>query len=131
MKKSTSSRRNFIKNISIAGIALGNSGSLAHLFEENIPPKKRVGIIGLDTSHCIEFTKLLNNANAGPEFAGYKVTYAFPKGSDDIESSVTRIPGYIDEIKKFGVKIAESIKELLDNVDVVLLETNDGKPRLK
>jgi len=43
--------------------------------------KKRIGIIGLDTSHSIEFTKTLNNPNAGPEFAGYKVVLAYPHGS--------------------------------------------------
>ena len=132
MKKSTSSRRKFIKNISIAGITFGNAGNLASLFEKTIPEnKKRIGIIGLDTSHSIEFTKALNNPDAGLEFAGYKVVFAYPKGSDDIESSVKRIPAYTEEIKKYGVKIAESIKELLDNVDAVLLETNDGRLHLK
>jgi len=132
MKKSTSSRRKFLKNISIAGITFGNAGNLASLFEKTIAEnKKRIGIIGLDTSHSIEFTKALNNPDAGSEFAGYKVVFAYPKGSDDIESSVKRIPAYTEEIKKYGVKIAESIKELLDNVDAVLLETNDGRLHLK
>jgi Oxidoreductase family, NAD-binding Rossmann fold len=72
----------------------------------------------------------LNNADAEVEFAGYKVVVAYPKGSADIKSSVERIPAYTEEIKKYGVKIATSIKELLDNVDVVLLETNDGRLHL-
>ncbi len=132
MKKSTSSRRKFIKNISIAGISLGSAGNLASIFEKNIHRnKKRIGIIGLDTSHSIEFTKVLNNLDAGPEFAGYKVVFAYPKGSNDIESGAKRIQAYTEEIKKYGVKIAESIKELLDNVDAVLLETNDGRMHLK
>lgn len=131
MKKSTLSRRKFIKDVSISGIAFGSIGNVASLFDKSIwENKKRIGIIGLDTSHSIVFTKALNNPDAGSEFAGYKVVFAYPKGSNDIESGVKRIPGYIEEIKKYGVKIAESIKELLDNVDAVLLETNDGRLHL-
>ena len=131
MKRSSTSRRKFIKNASIAGLGFGLAGHANSLFGKNITKGKRIGIIGLDTSHSVEFSKVLNNPDAGPEFAGYKVVYAYPKGSNDIESSVTRIPGYIEEIKKYGVKIAGSIQELLDNVDVVLLETNDGRLHLE
>ena len=131
MKKLITARRKFIKDTTIAGIGFGVVGNITSLFRKNILKGKRIGIIGLDTSHSIEFTKALNNPDAGPEFTGYKVVSAYPKGSSDIESSVKRIPGYTEEIKKYGVKIAESIKELLDNVDAVLLETNDGRLHLE
>ncbi|GAB3315166.1 Gfo/Idh/MocA family oxidoreductase [Larkinella ripae] len=88
---------------------------------------KRVGIIGLDTSHSTAFVKELNNPAAGPELDGYRVVAAYPKGSTDIESSVSRIAGYTEEVKKAGVEIVDSIEELLGKVDVVLLETNDGR----
>ena len=88
---------------------------------------KKVGIIGLDTSHSIAFTKELNNPTANPDWAGYRVVAAYPKGSNDIETSVKRIPGYIEEVKKLGVEIADSIDDLLRKVDVVMLETNDGR----
>ena len=91
----------------------------------------RVGIIGLDTSHSVAFTKSLNAAEAGVEFKGYKVVAAYPNGSKDIESSVKRIPGYTEQVKKLGVEIVGSIEELLRKVDVVLLETNDGRPHLE
>jgi len=42
-----------------------------------------------------------------------------------------RIPGYIEEIQKMGVEIVGSIADLLQKVDVVLLETNDGKLHLE
>jgi Oxidoreductase family, NAD-binding Rossmann fold len=131
MKRSPTSRRKFIKNVSIAGVSLGLAGHVNSLFGKSFTKGKKIGIIGLDTSHSVEFSKVLNNPGAGPEFAGYKVVYAYPKGSNDIESSVSRIPGYIEEIKKYEVKVAGSIKELLDNVDVVLLETNDGRLHLE
>ena len=94
-------------------------------------PTIRVGIIGLDTSHAIAFTKLLNDENAAPELANCRVVAAYPKGSPDIESSVTRVPEYTEEVKKMGVEIVDSIDDLLAKVDAVLLETNDGRPHLE
>ena len=88
----------------------------------------RVGIIGLDTSHAVAFTKLLNDPDAPPELARCRVVAAYPKGSADIESSVSRVPKYTEEIQKHGVRIVDSIEELLPLVDAVLLETNDGRP---
>ena len=91
----------------------------------------RAGIIGLDTSHAIAFTKTLNAEQPKLEVAGCRMVAAYPKGSPDIESSVTRVPGYIEEVKKLGVEIVDSIDELLKRVDVVFLETNDGRPHLE
>lgn len=91
----------------------------------------KIGIIGLNTSHCIAFTKALNSPTAGPEYGGFKVVAAYPKGSNDIKSSVERIAGYIEDIKKQGVEIVNSIDELLTKVDFVLLETNDGRLHLE
>ena len=92
--------------------------------------KIRVGIIGLDTSHVVAFTKILNDSNAAPDVADCLVVAAYPKGSPDIESSVSRVPEYTMELKKLGVEIVDSIEVLLPKVDAVLLETNDGRPHL-
>jgi len=91
----------------------------------------RAGIIGLDTSHVIAFTKALNDPKAGPDLAGCKVVAAYPKGSPDIESSVSRVPKYTKDMQEMGVEIVDSIDELLKRVDVVFLETNDGRPHLE
>ena len=91
----------------------------------------RIGIIGLDTSHVIAFTKLLNAEAPQPPFEGCRVVVAYPKGSPDIESSVSRVPGYTEEIQKLGVEIVDTIDELVSRVDAVLLETNDGRPHLE
>lgn len=125
-------RRNFIKSASIVSLGLSLEGSSANILAKNIQSKKnRVGIIGLDTSHCIAFTKLLNAPDVAPDLAGNRVVAAYPWGSRDIESSTSRIPEYTEEIKKLGVKIVDTIGELLKEVDVILLETNDGRPHLE
>ena len=92
---------------------------------------KRVGIIGLDTSHSPAFTRILNDSGAEPDISGLRVVAAYPHGSPDIESSVSRIPQYTEEVQALGVEIVESIDALLERVDVVLLETNDGRPHLE
>ncbi len=91
----------------------------------------RIGIIGLDTSHAIAFTKEFNSETPTEELAGMRVVAAYPKGSPDIESSVSRVPGYTQQVREMGVEIVESIDQLLERVDGVLLETNDGRPHLE
>lgn len=91
----------------------------------------KVGIIGLDTSHSIAFTKAMNNADAEGNLAKCKVVAAYPHGSKTIESSYSRIPKYTEQIKEMGIEIVPSIAALLEKVDAVLLETNDGHPHLE
>ncbi|MCE7067950.1 Gfo/Idh/MocA family protein [Dyadobacter sp. CY326] len=122
-------RRNFIIKSVVTGAGLG----LLDFFPAiaRVADGKRVGIIGLDTSHSVAFAKALNAEAPDPVYDSYKVTAAYPQGSKDIESSTKRIPGYIEEVKKLGVKITGSIQELLAETDVILLETNDGRLHLE
>ncbi len=125
-------RRDFIKTAS-AGVA--GYGLMSNTFipgvQKKVPEGLRIGIIGLDTSHATAFTKALNDPAAGPEFGGFKITAAYPKGSSEIKSSYERIPGYTEEVKKSGVEITGSIDELLSKCDFILLETNDGRLHLE
>lgn len=99
----------------------------AQIHAQNI----RAGIIGLDTSHVLAFTKTLNTDPQKPEVMGVRLVAAYPKGSPDIEGSVKRVPEYTEKVKAMGVEIVDSIDALLDKVDVVFLETNDGRPHLE
>lgn len=121
-------RRTFLKNITLGGITLSlpiSAWPRQHL--NSVEKGKRVGIIGLDTSHSPAFVKALNAEKPDPDYAGYAVVAAYPYGSRDIESSAKRIPEYIDEVKKMNVEIVDSIDDLLKKTDVILLETNDGR----
>ncbi|MFA7493009.1 MAG: Gfo/Idh/MocA family oxidoreductase [Proteiniphilum sp.] len=91
----------------------------------------KIGIIGLDTSHSIAFTKFLNGEDKKEEFKDFRIVAAYPYGSKAIKSSYDRIPGYIEQVKGLGVEITSSIAELLDKVDCVMLETNDGNLHLE
>lgn len=124
-------RRTFIKTGTLAGIGLLTSQITFGKTTETVKKGFRVGIIGLDTSHAVAFTKSLNAADAGPEFGGYKVVAAYPQGSKDIPSSIKRVPEYTDAVRKMGVEIVDSIPDLLKKTDVILLESNDGRPHLE
>jgi predicted dehydrogenase len=92
----------------------------------------RAGIIGCDTSHVIAFTRLLNRAKPGSPLAGVRVVAAFPGGSSDVSASSKRVAGFTRQLRdEYQVEIVGSIEELLPKVDVVLLESVDGRPHLK
>jgi len=91
----------------------------------------RAGIIGLDTSHVTAFTKAFNTAAPGSELAGIRVVAAFPGGSPDIPSSRDRVEGFTKTLREAGVEIVDSIPALIEKVDVVLLESVDGRPHLE
>jgi predicted dehydrogenase len=125
-------RRDFIKRASAGSLGLGlTRNAFTGTYHNNPQTQRRVGIIGLDTSHSVAFARALNDPSAGPEFGGYKVIAAYPKGSNDIKSSVDRIAGYTEDVRKLGVEITGSIEELLGKTDVILLETNDGRLHLE
>jgi hypothetical protein len=126
-------RRNFIRLSTFAAAAVGSAGKVNGMLlpSPGVPVGLRVGIIGLDVSHSVAFTKLLNSATAPAQFGGYKVVAAYPKGSNDIAFSVDRIPGFTKAVADMGVEIVPSIADLLTKVDVVLLNTNDGRLHLK
>jgi len=92
----------------------------------------KAGIIGLDTSHVVAFTNILNNPKNEGDLAGIKVVAAFPGGSKDVEASFKRIEGFTKTLReKQNVEIVDSIDALLKKVDVVLLESVDGRPHLE
>lgn len=101
------------------------------LFSARAAEPLRVGVIGLDTSHATEFTAIINTPRPADAQYDLKVVAAYPKGSPDIASSVSKVPEYTEKMKSMGVEIVDSIDTLMTKVDAVLLETNDGRPHLE
>jgi hypothetical protein len=92
----------------------------------------RVGIIGLDTSHVIAFTKSLNDPSSPDFVPGGRVVAAYRGGSPDLKASTGRIDKFTAELQeKYKVKLADSIPALCDMVDVILLESVDGRVHLE
>ncbi|HOJ67808.1 MAG TPA: Gfo/Idh/MocA family oxidoreductase [Candidatus Hydrogenedentes bacterium] len=95
-------------------------------------PELKVGLVGLDTSHVIAFTKLLNDPSDPKHVKGAKVIAAWKGGSPDIESSISRVDGYTEQLRKdFGVEICDSIEAVCERVDAVILTSVDGRPHLE
>ena len=87
----------------------------------------KAGIIGTDTSHVPAFTGVFHNH---PEWR-VKVVAAFKGGSPDLPASANRVEKFAKDIhEKYGVEIVESVEALLAKVDVVLIESVDGRPHL-
>ncbi|RWU10771.1 Gfo/Idh/MocA family protein [Pedobacter chitinilyticus] len=120
-------RKDFVTMGSLAAMSLlVNNQLMAAAFKG-----KRIGIVGLDSSHAIAFTNELNANLANGTYKGYQVVAAYPMGSPSIPLNAKRIPTFTEEIKKLGVEVVDSIPALLKKVDVVLLETNDGNKHLE
>jgi len=96
-----------------------------------INPKISVGIIGLSV-HSADFTEILNAAD--PNAKGYNskvVAIYHPKGNADVEFSEERLQNFSERIIKRGVSTVNSIAEVIERSDVVMLLTNDGRPHLE
>ncbi len=126
------SRFNRISFVTLVALSAGGFLTLENM--ANAQDDKaviKVGIIGLDTSHVTAFTKVMNDESHQEHVAGCRVVAAYPKGSLDIESSVSRVPEYTQQMQEMGIEIVDSIESLVSKVDAVLLETNDGRPHLE
>lgn len=131
MKIDFNHRSRILGLIAVTFLAMAWPSAVCQAQDDKSSDTIRIGVIGLDTSHSVAFTKLLNGENEDPAMARCKVTCAYPHGSKDIESSASRIPGYTKEMQELGIEIVESIDDLIEQVDAVLLETNDGRPHLE
>jgi predicted dehydrogenase len=89
----------------------------------------RLGILDFDSSHCVEFTKRLNHVGIAEAqwVEGAKVVVGCPGTS---KLSPERVPGFTEQMKKFGVPIVDDPKEMLGKVDGMLIESVDGSVHL-
>ena len=93
-----------------------------------LAPDLKLGLIGLDTSHVTIFSDMFNNPLSKQPLKGVKVVAAWPGGSPDLPSSISRVPGYTAELRdKFGVRILDSIEAVVAASDAVFLSSLDGR----
>ncbi len=92
----------------------------------------KIGMIGLDTSHCPAFTNLLNNPDNPHHVPGGKVLWAYPGGSKQLAQSYDRVEGFTNQLRdEFGVEILDSIEAVAERSDAILLESVDGRCHLE
>jgi predicted dehydrogenase len=88
----------------------------------------KIGMIGLDTSHCELFAELLNKPEHPFHVPGGRITVAYPGGSDDFELSYSRVGMYTNLLRdEYGVRIAESMERVAEEADAILLTSVDGR----
>lgn len=92
----------------------------------------RVGIVGLDTSHVVAFTRLLNDRADPFYLPGARVVGAYPGGSAMFSLSRDRVQGFTEELQgRHGVRMYDQIAALAVDVDAILLESVDGRQHLE
>lgn len=111
--------------LSLAALILGGTA-----FSQETPKQLRAGIVGLDTSHVPAFTRLFNDPKAEGDLAGIRVVAGYPGGTD-MPASRDRVARFTEQVRGMGVEIVDSIPKLLEKVDVVLLESVDGRIHLQ
>jgi hypothetical protein len=114
--------RNWLVLGVIMVVAMGTVCSQAQQTDQKV---FRIGMIGLDTSHCVAFTKIINDPKNN---FNMKVLYAFKGGSPTVPLSANRVDKFAKTLTdEYGVQLVGSIEELCQKVDGVLLESVDGR----
>ena len=91
----------------------------------------QIGLIGLDTSHVVAFSQVLNDPAHPQHVPGGRVVAAVQGGSADLEASWSRVQDYTRQLQeKHGIHLYDSVAELCRNVDAVLLTSVDGRAHL-
>ncbi len=91
----------------------------------------KVGFVGLDTSHVIAFTSLLNDERNEHHVAGCRVVVAWPGGSPDFALSRDRVEGYTAILRdKHGVRMVDSPEAVAEACDLLFIESVDGRVHL-
>ena len=89
--------------------------------------EQRIGLVGLDTSHVVAFTKLLNNVNEKDHIPGARVIAGYPGGSEDIDLSRNRVQGFTNDLREKGVEIMDSPEAVAKSCDLVFITAVDGR----
>ncbi|MEO8428798.1 MAG: gfo/Idh/MocA family oxidoreductase [Verrucomicrobiota bacterium] len=118
--------RNFLFRVMLCALMF----NLCAMVRAADPVPLRAGMIGLDTSHVPAFAKIFNSPNAASDLAGVKIVAGYPGGTD-IPASRDRVKGFTEQLRGMGIEIVDTIPKLLEKVDVVLLESVDGRIHLQ
>ncbi|SEB77882.1 oxidoreductase [Terriglobus roseus] len=92
----------------------------------------RFGIVGTDSTHAVEFTRILNDSAAKDHVSGGRVTAAYRGGSATLSISRDRIAKLSDTLQHtWSIPFVASIRDLCVTSDALLLLSVDVSVRLK
>lgn len=92
---------------------------------------KRIGMIGLDTSHIEVFAKILNNPDDPNHIPGWRIAAGWPGGSPDFDLSISRVNQYTNLLKDdCGTAILETPEAVAEQSDLIFILTIDGRIHL-
>lgn len=91
----------------------------------------KIGLVGLDSSHCVEYARLLHDAAHPQHVSGARIVAAYAGGSPDWPLSITRVAGFQEQMKnEFGVPTYDSIEEVTPQADAIMILSVDGRVHL-
>ncbi len=92
----------------------------------------RIGMVGLDTSHCEAFVNVLNHEDDAHHVPGGRIVAAFPGGSELTSISRDRVAGFTEKLRdEHGIAMFDSLEELAAGVDAISLNSVDGRQHLE
>lgn len=92
----------------------------------------KVGMVGLDNSHCPIFAAMLNDHEHPYRVPDAQVVGAYRGGTDQFSLSRNRIDRITQNVtQSYDVELCDSIEELAREVDALFLESCDGRQHLE
>ena len=88
----------------------------------------KIGMVGLDTSHCEAFAKILHDESYEYHLPGARIVGVYPGGSAQFTKSRERVQGFTDTLQKgYGATRYDDLATLAAAVDAIFLESVDGR----
>lgn len=88
----------------------------------------KIGLVGLDSSHCVEYAKLLHDTSHTHYVPGTRIVATYAGGSPDWELSYSRVSGFREQMEnEFGVPTFDSIEEVTAKSDAIMILSVDGR----
>ncbi|ADV83515.1 hypothetical protein [Terriglobus saanensis] len=92
----------------------------------------KLGILGTDSSHAVEFTRILNDPSAMDHVAGAKIVVAYRGGSPTLPFSRDRIVKFTETLQKtWSIPFVPSMVDLCTQSDAILVLSVDTSARMR
>lgn len=92
----------------------------------------KIGIVGLDSSHAVQYAKLLHETEHAHHVPGGRIVAAYAGGSLDWQLSHGRVAGFRQELEEgYAVPVLDSIEEVVAVADAIMILTIDGRVHME